>query len=123
MRRRLGDSIVIGVLGFLLIFSYVVCSARPAPPESRAEIEYANAYKKLMLAYRDSGLKLVSAPLPSKSMPKAQQRAAYIKQVQDIADMNHHYAQRLNRLRPPISLQEVHATTEHFFKVAELGNL
>ena len=111
------------VLCVVLTLCGVVGSTRPAPPENRAETEYANAYKNLMVAYRDSGIKIMSRLRPPRSAPKAQKRAAVLKQIQDMADMNKQYAQRLKYLRPPAAYKEIHTATEHWLLVSELGNL
>lgn len=123
MRRRLQGPIAVIVLGIVLTLCCAVGSPRPAPPESRAATEYANAYKNLMVAYRDAGIKIMSRPRPPQSAPKAQRRAAVLKQLEDMAAMNRQCAQRLNRLRPPAAFREIQVTTALLFTVSELGNL
>lgn len=97
--------------------SSMVPNSRTARDNSAAA-DYANAYKALMISYRQRIGELSSRPLPPRSLPKEKKRAVLARQVDDVADAYRGFANRLDALRPPASLQEVHGATRSFFTVS-----
>ena len=86
-------------------------SARPCHSESGKPIDYANAYKALMVEFRDTMKRLGVRPLPPKSASKDQKRAALAGHSDDISKEMTAIANKLNALKPPTEFQEVHTTT------------
>jgi hypothetical protein len=86
-------------------------SARPCHSESGKPIDYANAYKALMVEFRDTMKRLSVRPLPLKSASKNQKRADLAGHSDDISKEMTATANKLNALKPPTEFQEVHTTT------------
>ena len=85
---------------------------------SSAAQDYPNAYKALMVSYREKIGELTARPLPPRSLPKDKKRAALAQQVDDVADADREFVNKLGALHPPPAFQETHRSTRSLFVVS-----
>ena len=103
----------------ILVFFDVGCVSRNSTAsDSRAATSYANAYKALMVSYRDRTKELTSRPLPPKSLPMKRKRSLLARQVGDVADADTEFGNRLDALHPPAQFRELQNSTRSYFKVS-----
>ncbi len=79
--------------------------------------DYPNAYKDLMGAFKAEGVKLMSAPPPSKSLPKAKKRELFAQHIDDMSKCDQKYSDRIKALKPPKLFLEVNTATVAWLKV------
>ncbi len=79
--------------------------------------DYPDAYKETMVAYKAEGLKVMSVPLPSKSLPKAKKREWVAQHVETMAKYHQKYSDRIKALKPPKQFREVNSSTVAWLKI------